>query len=105
MKDTRKKEQHGFFGFFECVNNPEIFEELWGNVLKISNTLKIKKLEGPINGASWYPYRVIKNSDGTKHFFGEPIVESYYYNLLANAHLNREIEYFSILWKNDVIKF
>ena len=84
-----------FFGFLETPNGQETFDLLWDELLRQSRARGITLLKGPISGSIWHQYRCIKESDGSPFFTGEPMTETYYYDLLAAKRPVTEVTYFS----------
>lgn len=84
-----------YFGFFECVNDTEIFELLWKNLLRQAKDKGIKKLLGPISGSIWHAYRVISVPGNEDHFPSEPVTDPRYFSFLNDKNPEKIVEYHS----------
>ncbi|MBN2523478.1 MAG: GNAT family N-acetyltransferase [Bacteroidales bacterium] len=88
-------DETAFFGFFECINDPLVFEVLWKNLVELAKSKGIKRIMGPINGTIWHSYRIISYSDNESFFPAEPLSQPYYYDLFRKKNPSRTILYHS----------
>lgn len=102
--DTRLDMNSCFFGFFEVINDKEVFDSLWYELTKHANSLFKQKILGPINGSIWHQYRVIGKNLHKKRFPSEPITKNYYVDFLKSKNHSHQEEYHSAFRTNfDVI--
>lgn len=94
---SKKKAQNSpaFFGFFECENNQEGFDKLWENLIETAQKQNIQTLIGPVDGAIWFPYRVISSDTNENYFPSEPLSQTYYVDFLRNKKPVKELVYHS----------
>lgn len=95
IKDPREKADIGWFGFFECSDDQEIFHMLWKALREECATWDIKQLRGPINGSIWNQYRFVSGGDSSvPSFHGELLCKNYYHSLFQPLATN-EVHYYS----------
>ena len=63
-------DQEGYFGFLKIENSIEN-SLLWSKIVEVASKFNIKKLKGPIQGSTYFPYRFISFSNGMDFFKGE----------------------------------
>ena len=63
-------DKEGYFGFLNIDNSKEN-SLLWRKVVETASKNNIKKLRGPIQGSTYFPYRFISYSNGMNFFKGE----------------------------------
>jgi N-acetylglutamate synthase-like GNAT family acetyltransferase len=95
IKDNKSDNGTSFFGFFECIENEEVFFRLWNKLIDKAKKLDIKKLFGPINGCIWFQYRFISYTTDEIYFPSEPLTNKYYNEFFKKLENINEIEYHS----------
>ncbi len=93
--DDRLPEHEAFFGFFEVVDDRQVFETLWEALTAIARTHGCRLLKGPVQGSIWHQYRCIAESSSVPFVKTEPMTPSYYYDFLLDAQPTKEITYSS----------
>lgn len=63
-------DKEGYFGFLNIDKRKEN-SLLWRKLVEIASKNKIKKLSGPIQGSTYFPYRFVSYSNGMNFFKGE----------------------------------
>ena len=102
--DSRLKENNCFLGFFEVIENKEIFNNLWQEITDFAKTLNIHKILGPINGTIWHQYRFVDKDLHQKTFPSEPVTKNYYVDFFRSKNPVYYEEYHSAFRTNfDVI--
>lgn len=102
--DSRLNKNSCYFGFFEVINDKEVFEALWEQLTDFAKSLNIEKILGPVNGTIWHQYRVVSKNFTDKYFPSEPITRSFYYDFLKSKNPTHQEEYHSAYRTNfDVI--
>lgn len=85
----------GILGFFECVENKELFKEL------LESAIRKLKLEGcqtiiaPINLTIWHGYRFALEQDIKNVFYFEPLSKKYYDSFFTEEGFVPAEEYYS----------
>lgn len=95
IRYKRLPKGEAFFGFFEILQDLEVFKKIWESLLEEAKKQNIKILKGPVNGSIWHQYRCIKETNGSEFFKSEPITESYYYEMFTQLKPSTEISYYS----------
>jgi len=93
--DHNLKEGEAFFGFFDVIDNFNVFTTLWQSLLKLAGLKNIKLLKGPINATAWHQYRVMSYGGNSDFFKTELFSESYYYDFYKTLKPDKEILYLS----------
>lgn len=93
--DDRLPAGEAFFGFFEVVNDEEVYKALWNALLSSASSYQVRVLKGPVNGSVWHQYRCVKTSNGQPFFKTEPQMPLYYYEFLSGKNPLIEISYSS----------
>ena len=102
--DSRIAEDNCFFGFFEFIEDSEVFDYLWKYISDFAKSLNIEKILGPINGTIWHQYRFIDKEVYQKTFPSEPITKTYYADFFKSKKPVLQEEYHSAFRTNfDVI--
>ncbi|MBI4527120.1 MAG: hypothetical protein HY695_25265 [Deltaproteobacteria bacterium] len=65
-------------GFFECLNDYSIAEELFDSAMQWLSDLGIRRVWGPMNFDIWHGYRLMVRGFDQKPFYGEPYNKPYY---------------------------
>jgi predicted GNAT family acetyltransferase len=91
--------EEAFFGFFECINNKEVFQSLWKNLISLAKKNGVKKLLGPVDGAIWFQYRINSMFSNEERFPSEPISQKHYPELLKTVNPINEVLYHSAFRK------
>ena len=68
-----------YFGFFECIGQQEIAEQLLDTVSKKAKKDGKTKLSGPVDASFWIKYRLKINLFDRIPYTGEPYNKNYYY--------------------------
>jgi hypothetical protein len=69
----------GTIGFFECVNDPSVAQELLHYSTQWLHQEKgIYRIWGPMNFDIWHSYRLMTKGFDQKPFYGEPYNKAYY---------------------------
>lgn len=76
-----------YFGFFECIGQQEIAEQLLDTVSKKAKKDGKTKLSGPVDASFWIKYRLKINLFDRIPYTGEPYNKNYYYKLLSDRSL------------------
>ena len=98
--DERFKNGEAIFGFFECVNDKSVFDNLWQTLTKLEKEKNINCIKGPINATTWHQYRITVPSQSNYPLFtSEPLNENYYYEFLKDKAPSECIFYYSGLRK------
>lgn len=95
IMDDRLPEQQAFFGFFEIVNDLEVFEVVWRELTQLANKQNLQILKGPVNGSIWHQYRCVKESASMPFFKTEPMTPLHYCDFLTKVKPVKEITYSS----------
>ena len=74
-----------YFGFFECIGQQEIAEQLLDTVSKKAKKDGKTKLSGPVDASFWIKYRLKINLFDRIPYTGEPYNKNYYYKLLSDC--------------------
>ena len=87
------------FGFFLLPNDKEDQSKFWQALRNKSQESGAKKLTGPIQGTTYFPYRFISQSDGTPFFRGEyfSAIEDHQFLLDQNPS---DVKYFRSGYRN-----
>lgn len=64
------------FGYFEVVNEEEVYRELFNEIEKFAREKKAFEIIGPVQGHFFFSYRM--KLSGELPFYGEPINPTYY---------------------------
>lgn len=90
-----------FFGHFEALNL-ESGVELLNHVIKFIKEKDIKnQLIGPINGTTWYPYRIALNNEHSL-FSNDLCQASYYSDVLESCGLIKKEIYYTNIQTNFI---
>jgi predicted GNAT family acetyltransferase len=95
IQNSQLPTSEAFFGFFECIDDKEVFLILWDNLVSIAKENNKKKILGPIDGAIWFQYRVNSLFTAETRFSSEPISQKHYPELLKSVNPDDEILYHS----------
>jgi hypothetical protein len=83
LKDEEGK-QIGTIGFFECVDDRLVAEELLNSAIRfLNNEHGIKKIYGPMNFDIWHGYRFMIKGFERELFPGEPYNKTYYNDMFV----------------------
>lgn len=93
--DSRLKEGEAFFGFFELLDDEEIFDTIWGKLIELAKVHNIHTLKGPVNGSIWHQYRCVSESNTEQFFATEPMTPLYYYRYLSTLNSTKKVTYSS----------
>lgn len=93
--DSRLPAGEAFFGFFEVIEDNQVFDTLWTALLDLAGAHGLRRLLGPVNGSIWHQYRCVKSSSDVPFFKTEPATPIHYHGFLARALPKREIGYSS----------
>ena len=74
-----------YFGFFECIGQQEIAEQLLDTVSKKAKKDGKTKLSGPVDASFRIKYRLKINLFDRIPYTGEPYNKNYYYKLLSDC--------------------
>jgi hypothetical protein len=78
MRDATGR-QIGCLGFFECVEDFDVAEELLGNATEwLKRRDSVARIWGPVNFDIWHGYRCMRRGFEREPFLGEPFNKSYY---------------------------
>ncbi|MDC1222044.1 hypothetical protein N8Z47_05185 [Salibacteraceae bacterium] len=56
------------FGFFVLPLNKDDRDHFWGALINTAKEIGAKKITGPIQGTTYFPYRLVSETDGTPFF-------------------------------------
>lgn len=70
IMQKRPSDNEGYFGFLN-INPVKKKSQLWSKVVETATLNNIKKLKGPVQGSTYFPYRFISYSNGISFFKGE----------------------------------
>ncbi len=90
-------DDHGFFGFFECIENQEVCHRLVGAVGKLAKQRSRTSLIGPVDVSFWMNYRLKIDHFGNPHT-AEPYNKEYYFRLLQAEGFSVMEEYISDIY-------
>lgn len=93
--DDRLPPGEAFFGFFEIIEDEQLFNCLWQELIQVAKVQRRTLLKGPINGSVWHQYRCIKISSPVPYFKTEPMTPLYYYDFFQRQKPAAEITYSS----------
>lgn len=87
-------------GFLHFSGEEEKDQSLWNEVVTYLKDKSIKKLVGPIQGATYFPYRFLVESDGSPFFTGEYFssVEDHEFMLAQNPS---KVLYFKSAYRTE----
>jgi len=81
-------EQVGTLGFFECVNDYHVAQDLIGTSLQwLNQEMGISHVWGPINFDIWHGYRFMTKGFDQDLFYGEPYNKPYYPDFFERSGL------------------
>lgn len=89
-----EQEAFGTIGYFECVEEYEVFQRLMSEVQKLFIAKGIKKLLGPIDGSTWNSYRLV-SSDQSDPFLLEIATPKYYLKFFRDYGFEELAQYYS----------
>lgn len=75
----------GFFGFFECPDDPGAFTELMGEAARVARGLSASELLGPIELNGLHNWQFLTSSESPERWVGDPYHRSCYPALFAHA--------------------
>ena len=92
------KTNDGFFGFFDCVNDPEVSALLFDAVIKWLKEKKLDKIVGPVNPSTNETCGLL-----VKGFDSSPMVmmtynPQYYIDLVEKAGLKKQVDLLAWSW-------
>ena len=70
LMSKKKNSSEAYFGY-TTFNSYDNDSDLWREIIQICKRMNIKRLRGPIQGTTFFPYRFISKSDGSPFFKGE----------------------------------
>ncbi|MBN2893313.1 MAG: GNAT family N-acetyltransferase [Bacteroidales bacterium] len=102
--DSRLETNSCFLGFFEVIDDKEVFDNLWNELTTFAKSMNKGKILGPVNGSIWHQYRVFDKDLHKKRFPSEPITQNFYVDFLKSKNPTYHEEYHSAFRTNfDVI--
>lgn len=75
----------GFFGFFECPDDPGAFAALMDQAARRARSLGVSELLGPIELNGLHNWQFLMSSDSEERWVGDPYHRPYYPGLFARA--------------------
>ncbi len=80
-------------GNYEAFDRSDFIPLLFQSIEEEAKQLDVKCIIGPMNGSTWYSYRLTENT--TNPFLFEPVHPPYYHQHFLNHGFERIAEYFS----------
>ncbi|MBU0993137.1 MAG: hypothetical protein KJ737_11645 [Proteobacteria bacterium] len=91
----------GIFGFFECENNPYVFNQIMEEAFKVSREQGSREIFGPIDLNAFHNWQFLTQSITSERWIGDPYHQSFYPDLFFNAGWGKGESSFSGVIKPD----
>jgi GNAT superfamily N-acetyltransferase len=98
-----QKEQTGFFGFFECEDNPEIAQLLLNVASEWLKDKGMTKVIGPISPGMMYELGVLVEGHDKPNFIMMPWSKSYYDSLIKSCGFDKEIDLLAYMVTKETV--
>ncbi len=71
LQTSKLKREEAQFGYVNGAENKENFKGLWERTLDLCRENGIRRIKGPIQAATYFPYQVVLKTEGQDFFKGE----------------------------------
>lgn len=100
-----KKEQTGYFGFFESIDNPEIAKLLLDVASEWLKSRGMTKVIGPINPGMMYEIGVLVEGHTKPNVIMMPWTKPYYDSLIKQQGFGKEMDLYAYMVSQDTVTF
>jgi GNAT superfamily N-acetyltransferase len=97
------KQQTGFFGFFECDDNPEIAKLLLDVASEWLKSRGMEKVIGPVNPGMMYEIGALVEGHDKPNVIMMPWTKPYYDNLLKGLGFEKEMDLLAYMVNKDTV--
>lgn len=92
------------FGNLEFIDNKEVAELLFRGIEKCATSLNATQLVGPMNGSTWFDYR-LSHPSNSPLFLGENTHPAYYASLIEELGFNSIAKFYSAKDETEFFNF